>query len=95
MPILNCYNASNNKEDYFTVSIKTKRKDTIGRPIWSTQFGIDFPRRTVQVWKCTQQQRLKGNFQFRERQNYEKSGYRYKQLALINFLGLPRSQLNS
>ena len=102
LPILHCYNASNNKEGYFSVLIKTNRKDRLGRWIWSTQFAIDFPVKKIKCWKADQIQRLKGNFQQGMghdgevvRRNYERSGYRYKQLALINFLDVPHSELNS
>ena len=79
LPIFHCYNACNNKDDYFTVQVRTNRKDKIGRPITATQFKIDFPSIKFKNWISKQKARLKGNFGQRtgerERQNYEESGY--------------------
>ena len=63
-----------------------------------TQFGIDFPTKKFRDWKHKQQQRLRGNFQHAGREgerHYVELGIRYKQLALINFLDVPHSELNS
>ena len=100
LPIFHTYNASNNQEDYFTVQIQTNRKKKNRGCycwIWSTQFAIDFPAKKFKSWRENNVQYLKGNFQRGNggAANYEKTGYRYKQLALIGFLGVPRSQLNS
>ena len=99
IPILYAYNASNNKETYFTTkSQKTTRKDKTGRWIWSSQFRIDFPPTSFKTWKDREMRNLRGNFARdtqNMRRNYQEDGSRYKQLEMLNFLGVPPSQLMS
>ena len=55
LPILNCYNASNNKETYFTKQFQTNRKKSNGQWLWNTQFRVDFPAQKFGDWKRIQQ----------------------------------------
>ena len=100
LPILHTYNESNNKEAYFTERIPTNKKDKLGRTISSSRFKIDFPAKKFYQWLYIEQCRLKGNFRNTDRsqdirKNYRERGSRYKQLAMLNYLGVPHSQLNS
>ena len=99
LPILNCYNASNNQKTYFTKQFQTNKKKSNGQWLWTTQFRVDFPSKKFGDWKYVQSKRLRGIFTNKTgegERHYLSSppGVRYKQLELLDFLGVPHSQLN-
>lgn len=99
LPILNCYNASNNQKTYFTKMFPSNKKKSNGNPIWTTQFRVDFPSKKFGDWKAVESARLRGihkNKTWKGERHYLSNppGVRYKQLELLDFLGVPRSQLN-